>query len=143
MRRRALCKAIEEKVLLRKRINASMIIQKNWRCYTARKKYLQMVEAATTLQRAWRTHFHLKQMRAAVKIQSHWWKHVARKTYLQKVTAIVCLQTHWRRCLAERELNKLRVRHQEHLLVRANVAAAVIQMSYRRYLCQFCSSVVM
>ncbi|KAI9221863.1 P-loop containing nucleoside triphosphate hydrolase protein [Blastocladiella britannica] len=91
-----------------------IMVQKNMRCFVARKRYLRLRAATITLQRmsrgllARREARRQREERAATKIQAAWRACLARKAYGTAQRAVLTIQCAWRSCVARRTLRALR-----------------------------------
>ncbi|XP_055517072.1 unconventional myosin-Vc-like isoform X2 [Leucoraja erinacea] len=118
---------------------ASITIQKNYRCWIQRKKFLTLKRAAIILQQYVRgertirrmlTATTLKQAWAAVIIQKHWRRFLVRRRYQLIVGAIVVIQSHTRGWLARRNYQKL-VKDQKALIIQKHVRAWLVRRRYQ------------
>ena len=94
-------------LLTEQREMAACLIQKTWRCYTVHIDYLLTVNAAISIQQAWRSFIaqeSFQQMVAARTIQKTWRCYTVHIDYLLSVLAAVEIQAFVRRVIAENEM---------------------------------------
>lgn len=110
-----------------------IILQKTWRAYICRKRYLETRNAVITLQRHYRNYKLMKSERLAyirvriyiIKLQAHVRRFIQRKRYLRLRAAVMSIQAGFR-------FKKQKALMQK----RRNEAAVCIQKNVRRYLAQ-------
>ncbi|ORZ30724.1 P-loop containing nucleoside triphosphate hydrolase protein [Catenaria anguillulae PL171] len=112
------------------RLNACVVmVQKNMRCWLARKKYLRLRKATILVQSRVRGYLArkktlaIRQTLAVTKIQAHWRRWVAVRRYNKTREAIIKIQCAWRGYVARKAL----------LALRKERAALKIQSAYRGY----------
>jgi myosin heavy subunit len=94
----------------RKRTEASVVIQKNWKRFSIRRNFQNLLqsrdEAAIVIQKNWKAwqakNQYQNDLKRVVLIQSMVRMRVANKNFLQQKSAAVVIQTSWRRITARR-----------------------------------------
>ncbi|XP_067827555.1 unconventional myosin-Vc isoform X2 [Heptranchias perlo] len=118
---------------------ASVTIQKNLRCWIQRKKFLEMKQAAITIQqyirgqRAIRRVLNattLKQAWAAVIIQKHWRRLLVCRLYQLILVATITIQSYTRGWLARRQYKKM-VQDHKALIIQKHVRAWLVRRRYQ------------
>ncbi|XP_067874088.1 unconventional myosin-Vc isoform X2 [Heterodontus francisci] len=131
--------AFLEKLRADKLRAASVTIQKNLRCWIQRRKFLEMKQAAITIQqyvRGQRAIRHvlnatvLKQAWAAVIIQKHWRRFLVCRLYQLILVATITIQAYTRGWLARRQYKKM-LKDQKALIIQKHVRAWLIRRRYQ------------
>ncbi|XP_055030190.2 unconventional myosin-Va isoform X5 [Misgurnus anguillicaudatus] len=118
---------------------ACIRIQKTIRCWLARKKYLRMKSAATTIQRFVRGYQarclakFLRRTRAAIVIQKYQRMYVQRKSYKRKQAAALVMQCILRAYMA-RQLYKALLREHKAIIIQKMVRGWLARQWYKRSL---------
>ncbi|XP_073706088.1 unconventional myosin-Va [Garra rufa] len=118
---------------------ACIRIQKTIRCWLARKKYLRMKHAATTIQRYVRGYQarclakFLRRTRAAIVIQKYQRMYVQRKCYKRKQAAALVMQCILRAYMA-RQLYKALLREHKAIIIQKMVRGWLARQWYKRSL---------
>lgn len=100
-------------------IESIVSIQRWFRSYLQRQKFLHQRQAAIVIQSNWRMYLAQKQFHfrracfhgAAITIQAAWRMHVARKKYVQVRKSVIVIQAHLRGKLSRQQTQNMRQKH--------------------------------
>ncbi|XP_070489965.1 unconventional myosin-IXb-like isoform X3 [Chironomus tepperi] len=100
-------------------IESIVSIQRWFRSYLQRQKFLHQRQAAIVIQSNWRMYLAQKQFHfrracfhgAAITIQAAWRMHVARKKYVQVRKSVIVIQAHLRGKLSRKQTQNMRQKH--------------------------------
>ncbi|XP_056137125.1 unconventional myosin-IXAb [Lampris incognitus] len=94
---------------------AAVCLQAAWRCYRARRKFLQCQDSALVIQRSWRNCLHHRTL-AAIVIQAAWRRFRERRHYCRFRQAVTFLQASARGYLTRLKFKELKEQHLRLLL---------------------------